>query len=168
MKEFELTYSAQKRDFDPARRYANPRYFDGKVKAGVTSVTIIGNWPDVAEAYEAAGIPVAYGLDQPAVKKAKPVSMPKNPGALSWDEARKVANDLGHDVVNRDQAIGVIENATEGGQVQSSGEELGTDSGDQFSDEQLRAIIKDVSGKAPHHKLGREKLVAQFNELNAA
>lgn len=44
---------------------------------------------------------------------------------------------------------------------------IGTDSGDQFSDDQLRAIIKDTTGKAPHHKLGRDKLVEMFNELNA-
>lgn len=44
---------------------------------------------------------------------------------------------------------------------------IGTDSGDQFSDEQLRAIIKDTTGKAPHHNLGRDKLVKMFNELNA-
>lgn len=45
--------------------------------------------------------------------------------------------------------------------------ELGTDSGDQFSDEQLRAIIEEQTGEAPHHRTGRERLVAQFNELNA-
>jgi hypothetical protein len=46
--------------------------------------------------------------------------------------------------------------------------ELGTDSGDQFSDEQLRAVIEDATGKAPHPKTGRAKLIAQFNALNAA
>lgn len=44
---------------------------------------------------------------------------------------------------------------------------LGTESGDQFSDEQLRAAIEAATGKAPHHKLGREKLVELFNKLNA-
>lgn len=44
---------------------------------------------------------------------------------------------------------------------------LGTDSGDQFSDEQLRAAIEAATGKAPHHKLGREKLIEQFNKINA-
>lgn len=45
--------------------------------------------------------------------------------------------------------------------------ELGTDSGDQLSDEQLRAAIETATGSAPHHRTGREKLIAQFNELNA-
>lgn len=44
---------------------------------------------------------------------------------------------------------------------------LGTDSGDQFSDEQLRAIITEATGKAPHPQMGRKKLIAQFNALNA-
>lgn len=50
------------------------------------------------------------------------------------------------------------------GQGASAG--LGTDSGDQFSDDQLRAVIKEATGKAPHHKLGRDKLIEQFNALN--
>ncbi len=45
---------------------------------------------------------------------------------------------------------------------------IGTNSGDQFSDDQLRAVIKEATGKAPHHKLGRDKLIEQFNALNAA
>lgn len=45
---------------------------------------------------------------------------------------------------------------------------IGTDSGDQFSDAQLRGAIKESTGKAPHHKLSRDKLIEQFNALNAA
>ncbi|CAN0653112.1 protein of unknown function [Nitratireductor aquimarinus] len=44
--------------------------------------------------------------------------------------------------------------------------ELGTDSGAGFSDDQLRAAITEATGKAPHHKLGREKLIEAFNALN--
>lgn len=47
-------------------------------------------------------------------------------------------------------------------------EGIGTDSGDQFSDDQLRAAIETATGKKPHHKLGRDKLIEQFNALNAA
>lgn len=50
---------------------------------------------------------------------------------------------------------------------ETAGNGLGSESGDQFSDEQLRAAIEAATGKAPHHKLGREKLVEQFNKLNA-
>ena len=46
--------------------------------------------------------------------------------------------------------------------------DLGTDSGDQFSDDQLRAASEAATGKAPHHKTGRETLIARFNEINAA
>lgn len=48
----------------------------------------------------------------------------------------------------------------------AASEGVGTDSGDQFSDEQLRRIITEATGKAPHHKTGRDKLVSMFNELN--
>ena len=54
----ELTYSNQLQGFDPDKRYRNPEHFD-KPEAGVTSVLVIGNWPQVVDAYEAAGINVS-------------------------------------------------------------------------------------------------------------
>ncbi|WP_419795110.1 hypothetical protein MYA83_12680 [Pseudomonas palleroniana] len=59
----ELTYSNQLNGFDPEKRYRNPEHFD-KPEAGVTSVLVIGDWPSVVNAYEAAGINVS-------VKEAK-------------------------------------------------------------------------------------------------
>lgn len=59
----ELTYSNQLDGFDPEKRYRNPEHFD-KLEAGVTSVLVIGDWPSVVNAYEAAGIDVS-------VKEAK-------------------------------------------------------------------------------------------------
>lgn len=59
----ELTYSNQLSGFDPEKRYRNPEHFD-KPEAGVTSVLVIGDWPSVVNAYEAAGINVS-------VKEAK-------------------------------------------------------------------------------------------------
>lgn len=44
---------------------------------------------------------------------------------------------------------------------------LGTDSGDQFSDDELRSTIEAVTGKAPHPNAKRETLVEKFNALNA-
>lgn len=52
-------------------------------------------------------------------------------------------------------------------QPQSTVDGIGTDSGDQFSDEQLFDIIEKASGTRPHHKTGRAKLIEIFNSLNA-
>jgi hypothetical protein len=57
-KHMELTYSNQLQGFDPDKRYRNPEHFD-KPEAGVTSVVVVGDWPAVVGAYEAAGIDVS-------------------------------------------------------------------------------------------------------------
>lgn len=54
----ELTYSNQRGGFDPGKRYRNPEHFD-KPEAGVTSVLVVGDWPNVVAAYKAAGIDVS-------------------------------------------------------------------------------------------------------------
>lgn len=54
----EIVYSSQRRGFQPGRIYKNPRYFDGVLAPGATSVIVVGNWPNVVTAYEAAKIPV--------------------------------------------------------------------------------------------------------------
>jgi hypothetical protein len=53
----ELTYSNQLQGFDPDKRYRNPEHFD-KAEAGVTSVLVIGDWPNVVSAYEDADVDV--------------------------------------------------------------------------------------------------------------
>ena len=78
-KHMELTYSNQLSGFDPEKRYRNPEHFD-KPEAGVTSVLVIGHWPSVVDAYEAAGIDVS-------VKEAKRVQMV---GATNQAELEKV------------------------------------------------------------------------------
>lgn len=50
----------------------------------------------------------------------------------------------------------------------AASEGVGTDSGDQLSDDQLRAAIETATGERPHHRTGRDKLVSMFNELNKA
>ncbi|UOK36312.1 hypothetical protein MJP36_17550 [Pseudomonas palleroniana] len=75
----ELTYSNQLNGFDPEKRYRNPEHFD-KPEAGVTSVLVIGDWPSVVNAYEAAGINVS-------VKEAKRVQIV---GAANQVELEKV------------------------------------------------------------------------------
>lgn len=54
----ELIYSVQKSDFDPQKRYRNPEHFE-RPEAGVTSVLVVGEWPNVVDAYENVGVEVA-------------------------------------------------------------------------------------------------------------
>ncbi|MGC5702971.1 hypothetical protein J4P02_22450 [Pseudomonas sp. NFXW11] len=53
----ELTYSAQTTDFDPDKRYRNPQYFD-RPEAGVTKIVVVGQWPNVVDAYKALDVEV--------------------------------------------------------------------------------------------------------------
>ena len=53
----ELIYSTQKTDFDPDKRYRNPEHFD-RPEAGVTNVLVVGDWPNVVDAYENVGVEV--------------------------------------------------------------------------------------------------------------
>jgi len=71
----ELVYTSQKSNFDPAKRYRNPEYFE-RPEAGVVKVTLIGDWPAVAEAYKAANVEVAV------VKTAKPKKAVANKPAV--------------------------------------------------------------------------------------
>lgn len=71
-KRFELVYSAQKSDFEPGKRYANPRFFSA-VREGVSRVVVVGDWPEVVRAYEAADVPVTV---QGATKRTATPSMP--------------------------------------------------------------------------------------------
>ena len=54
----EVVYSAQKTGFIKGRTYLNPRFFDGVLHPGATSVIIVGEWPAVERSYADAGIPV--------------------------------------------------------------------------------------------------------------
>jgi hypothetical protein len=62
----ELIYSDQDSGFDPAKFYANPRYFR-TVNARATTVVVVGDWPAVVLAYEAIGIPVSSDKATPAI-----------------------------------------------------------------------------------------------------
>jgi hypothetical protein len=59
----EIVYSAQKHSFVKGRIYQNPRFFNGVLHPGATSVIIVGDWPVVKNVYEAAGIPVRVTKD---------------------------------------------------------------------------------------------------------
>ena len=59
----ELIYTTQTSGFDDGKRYRNPTYFD-RPEPGVTKVTIVGDWPEVAKAYGAVeGVDVAKEKD---------------------------------------------------------------------------------------------------------
>jgi hypothetical protein len=70
----ELTYSTQKTDFDLDKRYRNPQYFE-RVESGITKVVVIGDWPAVVNAYNAAEVEVET-VKAPKKKVAKTVTKP--------------------------------------------------------------------------------------------
>lgn len=89
----------------------------------------------------------------------------------------KIKHDDGYAVINVDDFDKSIHKAFGGDQSAPSAPQKlqadadptdwGTDSGDQFSDEQLRDAIKIATGKAPGGRSSRETLIQQFNDLNA-
>lgn len=54
----ELIYTTQRDAFEQGRTYRNSRHFD-QAEPGVESVVVIGDWPKVVNAYEAAGADVS-------------------------------------------------------------------------------------------------------------
>jgi hypothetical protein len=68
-----VIYSTQSSDYIPGQRYSHPGYFSA-IRDGVTKVTVIGEWPDVVAAYEAAGVPVE--VQSPIVDEAPPAEAP--------------------------------------------------------------------------------------------
>lgn len=70
----EIYYSQQTSDFSKGKAYSNPRYFSTP-RAGATKVYIVGDWPNIAAAYKAAGVPVVLLTEdmQPVVPLEPPV-----------------------------------------------------------------------------------------------
>ncbi|MFD2248932.1 hypothetical protein FHS82_001048 [Pseudochelatococcus lubricantis] len=52
-----ITYTTQKSGFVAGENYANPRFFSS-VNPAATEVVVVGDWPAVVAAYEAADVPV--------------------------------------------------------------------------------------------------------------
>jgi hypothetical protein len=63
----ELVYSNQRGDFDPNKRYRNPDLFRN-VERGVTKVTVVGDYPEIVEAYKAIEIDVDVETRKTPVK----------------------------------------------------------------------------------------------------
>jgi hypothetical protein len=51
-----VIYSDQASGFEPGQVYANPRYFES-IRRGATSITVVGDHPNIVAAAEALGIP---------------------------------------------------------------------------------------------------------------
>ena len=79
----ELIYTNQLEDFDPDKRYRTASLFRG-IERDATAVVVVGDYPDIVAAYEAAGVDVSV-VEAPAV----PVPSAKAPA--SGDLADEVA-----------------------------------------------------------------------------
>ena len=77
----EFVYSNQKADFDPNKRYRNPDLFRN-VERGVTKVTVVGDYPEIVDAYKAVEIDVEVETRKTPVKgKTKAADkVPAKPG----------------------------------------------------------------------------------------
>lgn len=85
----ELIYTAQTSGFDDGKRYRNPAYFD-RPEPGVTKVTIVGDWPDVAKAYGAVeGVDVAKEKE-PKVSASRAGRGGKGPSGGSQNNEKPV------------------------------------------------------------------------------
>lgn len=74
----ELIYTTQASGFEPGKRYRNPQHFD-RPEPGVKTVVIVGNWPQVADAYEDAGAEVTF------VEAPKRVALVEGPDQAELD-----------------------------------------------------------------------------------
>lgn len=66
-----ITYTTQRSGFVTGENYANPRFFS-TVNPAATEVVVVGDWPSVVAAYEAAGVPVSVSgaAVRPAASRA--------------------------------------------------------------------------------------------------
>lgn len=96
----------------------NPRFFTAP-EEDVTAVAIVGDYPDIASAYRAVGVPVHEVDKEGAPEVAAPHELP-DPDSVTipadwqdrpWQERRALARALTADtVINGDQANAIIEN----------------------------------------------------------
>lgn len=122
----DLVYS-QTRQPD-GRKQLNPRFFDGPVE-GITTVYIDGDWPRIAEAYEAKGVKVlridavapAFNIEfRPLAETGPtqfPVFIPADWRELGWSQPdergltlRSLASQVSETaIINKAQAVAAIE-----------------------------------------------------------
>lgn len=158
----EIIYTSQKTGLEKGRRYANPRFFGGKARSGITKCIVVGNWPEVVAAYRGAGIEVEIVKQERAKgnlmapvnsfpREPEKVDIPADYRERDWNEIRKMASDVSPvPAINREQAIASIE-----AELERRGDEYP-------SDDELRAAIEEKTGKRPHWKAKRETLIEQL------
>lgn len=120
-----IIYSAQRRNFLENEVYQNPRYFTD-INPNATEVVVIGDWPNIVEAYEKAKVSVTVeSLGQRKVRRLPPpedetededdgdegVKLPENWRKASLKNLRRYAKkfDEAVDVTTREAAIEFIE-----------------------------------------------------------
>lgn len=104
----ELIYTNQLEGFDPDKRYRTASLFRG-IERDATAVVVVGDYPDIVVAYEAAGVDVSV-LEAPAV----PVPSAKVPasGELA-DEVAKLRAENG--------AVILLLDGLDAGEIQQPG-----------------------------------------------
>lgn len=130
----EVIYSSQRTGFEKGRVYRNPRYFD-KPLGKPDRVIVVGDWPRVVAAYEAIGVPV----DVLHTGRAVPPPIPVDPPST--------------ELLKRIQSVA-------GG---SKDEPVCPAPTDTMTDDELRAHVEAATGKKPHHRAGRAKLLEMLD-----
>lgn len=100
------------------RTFSNPRFFTVPNPDAV-KVFIVGNWPEIGEAYRAAGVEVVeVDADKETVNEVEPApalapgaaEIPGGWADMSWPELRKLASQVSDEpVTNKEQAVAAIE-----------------------------------------------------------
>lgn len=165
----EIVYSAQRKNFEKGRHYQNPKYFDGRFPEGTTHVYVLGNWPKVIKAAEAAGInctPLREGAPiswrdgvAPVNPDEKLVEIPDTWKHFGNARIIALAADIAkRDVANRKQAVRIIEDELDR-RVKVDEHQTPTDEIESPSDEETEEIPdggeSDEEEVAPVEKSGR-------------
>lgn len=126
----EIIYSQQSSDFIEGRAYANPKFFSTP-RSGVKKVFVVGEWPNIVEAYEALGVEVesmdagdasraeavATLYVAPTLEERAAVEIPDGWADLEWARKgdagvtlRALANQVSDaPVINKEQAAEAIQ-----------------------------------------------------------
>lgn len=115
----EITYTTRTKGYEPGRRYANARFFDGP-RTGITRVVLDQDFPAIEAAYAAAGVEVVKPWLEPLAPSAEPEPhhpIPDDWRDLPWSKPEEAGGEtirglvkaIGATAINRQQAIEAIE-----------------------------------------------------------